>query len=275
MSDNLTRLQNYLLEMLDWFHHVCQEENIRYYVIGGTMLGAMRHGGFIPWDDDIDVGLPRPDYERFIQLMEKKGGRYTLETPYSSQLDYCYNYSKLYDTTTTLEECGRNSVRRGVFIDVFPIDGIGNTLNEALNRYRTIRWLKLFLIARRRTIHPGVPLHKKVAILVAQAIPISLAKERKLSQRLDTLCAKRGYDSSLYVGNLLGAYHDREIVPKTFFGNPTPISFESITVMGLQEPEKYLESIYGDWRTPPDENHRKTAHSYVKLSFDESYLSES
>ena len=273
MSAELTQLQACLLEMLDWLHHVCQEEGIRYYIIGGTMLGAMRHGGFIPWDDDVDVGLPRPDYEHFIQLMNARTGRYTIETPYSTQPDYCYNYSKLYDTTTTLVESGRFAIKRGVFIDVFPIDGIGDTADEARSRYRVIKRLKLFLIARRRTIHSGVSLHKRVAIFLAQALPISLAMERKLAQKLDALCAERDYDTSRYVGNLLGAYHEKEIVPRSLFGRPTPVSFESITVMGLQCPDEYLESIYGDWKTPPDEKHRHTAHSYAALSFDDSYLS--
>lgn len=65
-------LKQKLTEMLAWFHNYCVEHNLRYYVLGGTMLGAVRHKGFIPWDDDIDVGMPRADYEKFAQLMESE-----------------------------------------------------------------------------------------------------------------------------------------------------------------------------------------------------------
>ena len=74
---SLTQLQYQLLEMLRWFHDFCEKNKLRYYVLGGTMLGAIRHKGFIPWDDDIDVGMPRGDYQKLIRLMSKKeSGRY-------------------------------------------------------------------------------------------------------------------------------------------------------------------------------------------------------
>jgi lipopolysaccharide cholinephosphotransferase len=79
----MTELQSRLLEMLKWFHSFCMENNIKYYALGGTALGAIRHNGFIPWDDDIDVGMPREEYNKLIFLMSKKNEntQYEIEVP--------------------------------------------------------------------------------------------------------------------------------------------------------------------------------------------------
>ncbi|MDE6558154.1 MAG: LicD family protein, partial [Clostridia bacterium] len=87
----MSELQQRLLDMLKWFHAFCVEHNLRYYALGGTLLGAVRHKGFIPWDDDIDVGMPRKDYNRFIKLMKNADGQsvFRLETPLENK-DFVY-----------------------------------------------------------------------------------------------------------------------------------------------------------------------------------------
>ena len=82
MEHSLTPLQAKLLESLKWFDHFCRENNLRYYAIGGTILGAMRHKGFIPWDDDVDVTMPLPDYQKFISLFEANNINPHLEVLY-------------------------------------------------------------------------------------------------------------------------------------------------------------------------------------------------
>ena len=105
MIENLNGIQLKLLEMFKWYHEFCVDNNLKYYALGGTMLGAIRHKGFIPWDDDIDVGMPRDDYNKFIELTcNKKFGKYIVESIYDNNPDYYYGYSKLYDTSTTLIE---------------------------------------------------------------------------------------------------------------------------------------------------------------------------
>ena len=96
--DELRQMQLMLTDMLKVFHDFCVQHSIRYYAVAGTVLGAARHQGFIPWDDDIDVAMPRPDYERFIKTfnIENNKRRYLIETPYSPALDYVYPYSKMY-----------------------------------------------------------------------------------------------------------------------------------------------------------------------------------
>ena len=95
----MTELQSRLLEMLKWFHEFCTKNNLTYYAVGGTTLGAVRHNGFIPWDDDIDVGLPRPDYEKLKQIAKDKVNektKYYIEFP-SDKKEYAASYGKMYD----------------------------------------------------------------------------------------------------------------------------------------------------------------------------------
>ena len=143
----LTDLQKRLLEMIKWFHCFCEEQQITYYLIEGTMIGAARHEGFIPWDDDIDVGLFREDYERLCRSFHDASGKYELHTPYMDMTDYYFSWSKLYDTTTTLIEKGRFHVKKGVYIDVFPIDNVGNTMKEAIKFSRKVNLLNYLLTA--------------------------------------------------------------------------------------------------------------------------------
>ncbi|MBP5314174.1 MAG: LicD family protein, partial [Eggerthellaceae bacterium] len=138
-TPELECMQACLREMLAWFHEWCKEHNLRYYVYGGTCLGAIRHSDIIPWDDDVDVAMPRVDFNRMREIMIEEGicadegvvstdgvyPRYVLETPKSLSGDFIYGYGKLYDTTTTLIEHARTPIKRGVFLDIFSLDGMG------------------------------------------------------------------------------------------------------------------------------------------------------
>ena len=128
MAKDSVEIKEILLKMLGWFHNFCEENNLRYFAVGGTLLGAVRHKGFIPWDDDVDVGMPRADFEKLEKLIgNKENGRYYFETPSSDRKGYYYAYGKLFDTTTTLVENLRDKLPMGVYIDVFPFDGVGET----------------------------------------------------------------------------------------------------------------------------------------------------
>ena len=125
--NNDVELKKKLIDMLKWFHNFCVANNIRYYVLGGTMLGAVRHHGIIPWDDDIDVGVVSDDYLKLEGLFSHtKQTRYKFEGPSTEASDYYYSFSKLYDTSTTLIENTKYRIKRGVYIDIFPLVGMGN-----------------------------------------------------------------------------------------------------------------------------------------------------
>lgn len=272
-KENLSELQKHLLEMLKWFHSFCVENDLSYYILYGTMLGAARHAGFIPWDDDVDVGMPRKDYEKLCRILgNKQVSHYLLETPYSKAKEYCFPISKLYDTRTTLIEHKRYQVKRGVFIDVFPLDGIGNTIDESYKHFHRVDNAYKFLLTRMCGVRKGRSFGKNLVVLLMRCIPQVIINDKKLLQRLDALCKKYEFGEMDYVASLLGAYGSREIMLKETLGTPKLYQFEDTVVYGVENPDQYLTHLYREWRKLPPEDRRVTHHDFTYLSLDESYL---
>lgn len=258
----MTDLQERLLEMMVWFDDYCRKNELRYYIIGGTLLGAMRHGGFIPWDDDLDIGMPRKDYDKLKEIFVNEG-RFELEMPNSKAKDFCYGYAKLYDTTTTLIENRRTNVKRGLFIDIFPIDGVGNNLDVAICDYRKIKIYNGLLVSRTAATRKGRSLLKNAFALMSRVIPECLFPIRNLRMKLDKLISRYNFDNSLYVGNLLGLKMEKEIVPQEYFGIPKRVKFENTSLLMPALPEEYLTHIYGDWNKMPPKDKQVTHHDFI------------
>lgn len=266
----MTQLQQRLLNMLEWFHAFCVEHDLRYYVLGGTLLGAVRHKGFIPWDDDIDVGMPREDYARFIRCMNEKDNQsdFVLETPLINR-DYVYQYCKLYDKTTTLIEKTRCKTKRGIFLDIFPLDGIGNTLEEAKKNFSKIDKKNSYIMTKVCALSKHRKLYKNIAIVVSRCIPFP--RWRKVLRRLDEECKSHSFDKYEYVANLYGNWHEREIAKREWFGTLRLYDFENIQVYGPQDADCYLTAIYGDYMQLPPMEKQKTHHDYLFLDLNKPF----
>lgn len=270
-NNSLTQLQRVLLDELKWFDSFCQKHNLTYYAIGGTLLGAMRHNGFIPWDDDIDVGMPRKDYDRLQEFVEVSG-RYMLETHYSNRKDFCYPYAKIYDTQTTLIEHKRVNVIRGAFIDIFPIDGIGNSLDESYAKYKIIKRWYHFYLSIVAGVRKGRSIKKNAAVLAARMIPFAYKVQSRIRMKLNALCAQSVNSECLYGGNLLGAYGQKEIVEMSLFGVPKRHRFEDIMINCPFDSDGYLSRIYNDWRLLPPPQKRISHHDFSYLDLNKSFL---
>lgn len=270
----LSQIQKKLLEMIKKLHEYCIKNSIRYYAIGGTMLGAARHKGFIPWDDDIDIGMPRPDYDRFIsQIKVQPICGCFVESSDSSDPAFLFPYAKLYDTSTTLIENTRRPLKRGVYIDIFPLDGLGNNPKVAEKEFSTIKRRKDLLTMRVMSRDKKRSLYKRITLVAIQTVPACILNEKRLVKKIESLCRQREYDESAFVGNLVGAWGRKEIVPREFFGTPVEYEFENHTIMGVEMPEEYLAHIYGAWRELPPLDKQVSHHSYI-VDFTKSYLDE-
>ncbi len=269
----MNEMQKKLLEILKWTDTFCRENDIRYYMVGGTMLGARRHKGFIPWDDDIDIGMPRADYERFYALMKKSDtGNYIAESMKDGNKDYVYPYIKIYDTKTTLTENTRYKTKRGLFIDVFPIDGVGNTINESQKRYNRIKkYINLFF-AKICAVRKGRRLYKNISIILLRCLPEFLISHKKLSKKVDKFCVEFSFDNSKYAGNIWGNWGIREIMEKEIFGVPKEYDFEGLKVLGVQDSDKYLTNLYGDFMKLPPVEEQKTHHDFLYCNLEKSFL---
>ena len=270
----LTELQLILLEMLTWFHSFCEKNNLRYYIIEGTVIGAVRHKGFIPWDDDIDVGMPRADYNRLMEFAGRLDDRYILETPYSDNEDYRYPWCKLFDSTTTKIERMRKNYRLGVYIDIFPLDGLGNTMEESLKNYRRIDFLNMLWATRVCAINRNRGMAKNLAIFLSRCIPQSILNDKWLIKQIDKVCSKKDFDNYKYVSCTLSTYRSKEIMDRCVYGVPTKYYFNGNDVYGPERYDDYLKTIYGQWWILPPEEKRVNHHDYVYLNLHEPYLNK-
>ena len=268
--NEISELQCVLLDMLKWFHDFCAKHDLRYYAVGGTMLGVARHQGFIPWDDDVDVAMPRRDYERLAELMAK-GGRYALETPESKAVDFVYPFSKLYDTSSTLVEDNRWKTKRGVCLDIFPLDGFGDSRNESVARAKSIMVRKRLLTLCTLSLRKGRSWYRNLVVATARLVPAICVK--RLITSIDNTAKTGSFDDCAFVGFLTGAWGLKEIMQREWFGEPELYQFENLKIYGVAKPDLYLTSLYGDWRQLPPEEKRVSHHAYISLDLSKSYLS--
>lgn len=273
-KETLTPLQGRLLEMFKWFHEFCKDNGIRYYALGGTMLGAVRHKGFIPWDDDIDVGVPRKDYEKIRRISATlPDGRYCFEFPDTQSEVFATPYAKLYDTGTLLIENYYKPYKRGIFIDIFPLDGTGNNYKESCKYFKQLKaGYNLFMTKVAAINKKRAPI-KNAAIVFARLIPDSLLSARSLRLKLDKKAALKDFDKMLYGGNLFGNWGIKEIMKTSIMGKPKEYEFNGITIYGAENYDEYLSLLYGDWRQLPPVEKRVSHHDFIELDINKSYLS--
>lgn len=272
MNTELSELQVELLKMLEWFDTLCRENNLAYYALGGTMLGAVRHGGFIPWDDDVDVGMPRKDYDKLCKLdVSNYSEKYLIESPESDKGDYCYPYVKIYDKTTTLIENYKKPVIRGIFIDVFPIDCIGMDYKEAMKNFSKIKKQYDFYTARVSSIRKGRAIYKNAAVVLARMLPRILVNDIELRKKISRECSILNIEDNRWGGNLLGNWGKKEIMPMIYYGVPQEYKFENLTIYGVEMYDEYLTYLYGEWKELPPIEKRVSHHDFIKLDLQQSF----
>lgn len=269
----MNEMQKKILYMFKWFHAFCEENNLTYYALGGTALGAIRHNGFIPWDDDIDIGMPRPFYERLVKMLKKENifGQYVIEYPLEKN-DSMYPFLKLYDMNTTLVENVRNHPKRGIFIDIFPLDGIGDTLEDSVRNYKKIAvWIDI-LNTKICALRKGRSLKKNIAIIFSGLLPNRIFGKDVLIKKINELGKTIDYNKSSYCVNLFGAWKEREISEIQWFGIPKLVRFEDTWIYVPEKAEKYLTALYGNYMELPPMEDRLTHHDFIELDLEKSYI---
>jgi lipopolysaccharide cholinephosphotransferase len=204
-----------------------------------------------------------------LSLLKTPIDHYVVESPHGDAKDYVYPYAKFYDTDTTLTDDLRRKITRGVFIDVFPIDGIGNTEQESVKNYKPIDRQNILLTMRTSKPRKGRKWWKNVAVFVGGLLPINT---KKLSRALDRKCSALDFDKCAYVGILANTYRFKELMPREIYGEPTRYEFEGLKVYGPAKADEYLTRLYGDWRKLPPEEKRVSAHEFADIDLNKPYM---
>lgn len=254
------------LDILRDFVRYCERHSLTYFLHAGTLLGAIRHGGFIPWDDDIDVAMPRPDYDRFRTLVKQEPVDARLAF-YDCEEDGAYwvPVPKLVDERTEGTEAfqGRG-VHNGVWIDVFPLDGVPDDPAAYDRLFSEIRhertWLTLETNPFFFTKNP-IKLAKR--LLVYPIYLLGRGRDHKVrSRRIHALAQQNRYEDARRVAVCVGGDFGRGTMDKDVLLDLVDWQFEDVTVKVPRAYDAFLTDMYGDYMTPPPESVRNVGHRY-------------
>ena len=257
-ADEIRPIQLQIMDELDAF---CRAHEIPYTLLGGTLIGAIRHKGYIPWDDDIDICLFRPDYDRLLREFQSESGYVELWTSDRTP-NYLHPYCKAVDTRTVLIEADKKHAI-GVNVDVFPLDDMPESIEECRAHVKRIKRVQNLLVLKYLHLRKGrSPL--KNAFVVLSRLPLMLVPNRPLLRMLTNLMTKYSPNpGSKYVANLCGAWGEREIFLRADFQNPVDGSFEGRLYRIPDRYDHVLRGVYGDYMQLPPESERVSHHAFV------------
>lgn len=263
MDEKLWQLQTCELEMLDELVRICDKHSLRYYLVGGTLLGAVRHHGFIPWDDDIDVAMPRKDYDKFAELCHKElDANYFYQCP-ETDPHYFLTYARLRKNGTEIyEKRFRDSqFHNGVFIDIFPLDNCpepGIVCHLLFNALAVMNYRGQ--VDSGEHYRPYSEISGKIGYLALKLFsPENLVRLRKKLLQLS-----RKMSDGLHVASYSGAYgYRREIFPAEWFAEGSMVTFEGKAYVGPKHFSEQLTQIYGDYMRMPPQEKRSTHDIYM------------
>lgn len=257
---SLSEIKNIELNILIFLDRICKENGLRYYLCGGTLLGAVRHQGFIPWDDDIDVSMPRPDYDKLLDLLSDNT-EYSILAPMDK--GYYYNFAKLVDSNTQLIEYGYNSISNmGIYIDIFPLEGMPD--NDQTRRQHCAKLLKVRKQINSYSytapkLRKNIFAYLRTCYLYFRNKLISLDYWQK---KYLQIASKYSYEKSQYVFASGGAYKTKDIFPKAFFSKGVNLQFENQSFTCPTEYSAYLTHLYGNYMQLPPEDKRVSHHVF-------------
>lgn len=263
--DEIRHIQLNILASIDEF---CDHNKMSYFLTGGTLIGAVRHKGYIPWDDDIDINMPRKDFNQFINEFNKNRNDNLKVIYYTIDNNFPFTFAKVIDSNTLLVENIDSDFSLGVNIDVFPLENLDNDINKVsklsnkISFYRNLLAIKTVKQSSNRKFYKRFILFLGKKLLYYCSIKYIINKISVLSQRyIDN-------ENSRYVSVLsVFTYGKGEIIERKEYSNYIKLDFEGKKYRAPIGYDKVLRNLYGDYmRLPPKEN-QVTHHNYKAYKF--------
>lgn len=271
-SFNIADLQAKMLGLLAELIRVCEENNLTYWACGGTCIGALRHNGFIPWDDDLDVYMPRDDYEKLWELRDKFNTEQFVLCRTTKERNYHHRVQQLVDITTTFinQRSVDEDIEHGVYIDIIPIDACAPAGLSRLNQIKNAILFSIYNVQCLPEFHGG----RLLKLVVGAALKcVSNANRR---YRIWSKCEKRmtrwSWEKADKVVEL--AASTKVLLnpyPKEWFTGVKKHVFEDIEINLPGGVENYLTQVFGDYMSLPPEGERHPRHNTVKIDLANSY----
>lgn len=247
---SIKEIQSIEIEILDYVVAICEKHNLKYFLCAGTLLGAIRHKGFIPWDDDIDIVMPRPDYEILLDILQKQNdGKFQILVP--NKDGYYYEFAKVVDSTTIVDQANADNIKNlGIWIDIFVLDALNpqdKWHDLLLKFYQRCRVASIYKVLPKKCGVFKYPLSLYCKLCRMIGWEYFLGKILKLSK-------KYNYDSTDYIGYAPSIMNNK-CMPKEWFSETVMVIFEHKTYKAPKEWDKYLTALYGNYMAlPPIEN---------------------
>ena len=266
---SLRELQLEELKILKDTVKIIEKYGLRYSLCGGTLLGAIRHKGFIPWDDDIDICMPRDDYDKFLQIIKNEKIHDDYEVLSNELNNSIYPFSKVINKQICIE--AKSSVDKFLWIDIFPIDGLPNDDRLVTKQIKKIEFRKGIIYEKTTSFReiwkerrPVINKVLKVILkVVSYLIPINI-----ISKQMNKIARQYNYDKSEDVGGYIWGYGSREKMAKKFVDPFIDVDFEGEKFKAFNGWNVYLTNLYGNYmKLPPEE--KRIDHKIIAIKAQE------
>lgn len=257
----MNKLQKSEFNIAKKFKQVCNDNNIKYTMLGGAMLGAIRHQGFIPWDDDMDFGVVRSDYEKLYKILLNRDLGLTVLS-YKEKKSHDYPF-KIVDTAVQLKSNNyKQETEKYAWIDIFPLDGMPS--NRIIRRLHKIRLLKDRALLKLSQLSTGVAISnpnrtdfERLIITSGNFFRIDrVLNEQRLLVNLDRHLRLYETGNSKYLVNFMGAYKFKEMFPSYIYMDCEDFVFENTVFSGMKNYDQYLNGMYGNYMQLPKAENR-------------------
>lgn len=252
----LEEIRNIQLDILKEVSDFCDENNLTYFLCGGTLLGAIRHEGYIPWDDDIDIMMPKPDYERLIEGFKSEDLKLY---NHNSIKGYNNPFVKISDTKTKAIGRGIKDYEIGVNIDVFPLDGFPNSSILTSLHINRVKIYRSLMKAEYITSKKDQSIIKSFIAFISK-ITLQFVSKKVLLEKITQVSKKYRFEYSRFAGILVWGYGKREVCPKSVFNKQIDVLFEGNYFKGPEDYDTYLTNVYGDYMKLPPVEKRQSSH---------------